>query len=354
MGMLHAYNAEPCLLTCLIRSFWAGLMSERLERNVMKKMSNLSLILSFSLLCGSLEAGQSGAAFLKIDPSAKAYAMGRVNVVSALGSQAIGANPANLQHLNQKYEFFSVFSNMLGGAQYGHGAIAMKMGDRIPYINSLGLSFTRLSIGGLEGRDSQGIKTTKSLGAEDTAIGLSASGKTKSGVELGATVKSLHSSLAGYKSNSVMAMDAGLGYTVKRFSKPVRLGMSINNAGQGMKFINQTDPLPTTINVGVGLEFGIAKVNLGASRMMEDGKMTPSLGMELNFTRVALRAGYRARVDGRNLALDSQSTAGKLFNGFTTGLGLNLGKATLDYALGQQAVEYGMTHRIALTIGWGK
>ena len=70
--------------------------------------------------------------------------------------------------------------------------------------------------------------------------------------------------------------------------------------------------------------------------------------------RLLARMGYQADASGgRNLALDSKSGAAKILHGFTAGFGLDIGSATLDYGLGQNAVEYGISHRASLSMKWG-
>lgn len=65
------------------------------------------------------------------------------------------------------------------------------------------------------------------------------------------------------------------------------------------------------------------------------------------------RGGYRVDRGIRNLASNSMEGASDFFKGFTTGLGLKVGSARMDYAIGQTAPGFGTSHRIALTLSWG-
>jgi hypothetical protein len=55
-----------------------------------------------------------------------------------------------------------------------------------------------------------------------------------------------------------------------------------------------------------------------------------------------------------NLALQDQSTAEKILGGLTGGVGLRVAGCVLDYAISQQAVDYGPTQRVSLTLRFGE
>ncbi len=74
------------------------------------------------LLAAAASYGVSptGMAFLKINPSPKAYALGGSNAIAGLGAES--SNPAQIGLADKKYELFSSSSSLMDGAQFGHVA----------------------------------------------------------------------------------------------------------------------------------------------------------------------------------------------------------------------------------------
>ena len=303
----------------------------------------------------SLSAASSGSAFLKISPSPRAYALGRSDAVSALGAQALSANPANLHIMSSRMELSSSFLSLMGDARYAHAAFAVNRspsGTRL--IDAIGVSATRLSVGDFDGRDGQG-NPTGSFDTGDTAFALTMASRLQSGLRVGLTAKAIQSEIAGYKSNMGLAADAGVSYPLSILAKPVSLNLSVNNVGRGVKFISQTDPLPTSLSAGAAVGIGPAAGVIQVSRLVNDDMTNFSLGLEYGMGPVSLRAGYRTESgSGSNLASQNQNGFMKLFQNLTTGLGLNIGRARMDYALSQDIPEFGMSHRISLTMKWGE
>jgi len=253
--------------------------------------------------------------------------------------------------MSRSFEVFSSYAALMDGTQYAHLAAAFSSGRDA--LDSLGLSVTRLQISGLQGADSAGNKTGDSLGSGDMAVALAGATRLASNLRLGLTAKALQSEIAGYKSNMALAGDLGLTYTSSRFSKPLSVGMSVTNFGQGIKFRDQRDPLPTAINMGLSVPMGPATAVAEINRRVYEQRTEAGMGLEYGIGAVSLRAGYLARTDSGNLALKDQSGARRVLGGLSGGVGIHMGAARLDYAFSQQAVEFGTTQRIALSLQWG-
>jgi len=43
-----------------------------------------------------------------------------------------------------------------------------------------------------------------------------------------------------------------------------------------------------------------------------------------------------------------------IFEGLSSGIGLNLGNARVDYAVGQNSADLGISHRMSLTLQFGR
>ncbi len=293
---------------------------------------------------------KSGAAFLTIDPSPRSYAMGGSNSVMAFGAQAIGANPANLGVVNRKFEAFTSFSNLVNDQTYSHFAFAINRNTtRRHMIEGLGMSVTHLSVKGGDSRDRTGAKTGGSVSAMDRSISLTASSLVTGNLRFGATGKFIQSELAGYSSGLTMGADFGLNYDVKRDRMPLSFGLALRNIGQGIRYLNQTDSLPTSLDAGLGLGVGPGTIVAEISQQLADKKTNFALGMEFGMGPVALRAGMNSGA-GQTYHRDQISS---VVQNFSSGLGLKLGSMKLDYSLSSQVGDFGLTHRAALTFQWG-
>lgn len=300
--------------------------------------------------CAAL-AQTSGAAFLSITPSARSYSLGLSNVVSALGAQAIGANPANLGLMNERFEAFSAYASLMDGMQYEHLSAAFSPVSEPFGMDGFGLSVTRLQIGGLQEADANANQTGNSFAAGSMAVSLSGSAKLTSDLRVGLTGKAIQSQIGSYRSGTSLGSDLGLTYTLSQFRQPVSVGASVTNMGQGLKFLDQRDPLPTAANLGMAVPFGPAMAVVEVNRLINDKKTEVGMGMEYGIGPVALRAGYLAQNQAGNLAL--QDARNKFLAGLSFGLGVHAGPVKLDYAVSQQAVEFGTTQRVALSLAWG-
>jgi hypothetical protein len=303
------------------------------------------MALSLMGLSPFAHAENAGTAALNITPSARAFALGGTNAVSSLGAEAIGANPANLGLLRQRYQVFSFYGTLMDGTQYGHLALALAPGRR---FTGLGLAVTRLQSGGYEGADTLGNKTNKDFGYSDSVLTLGSAVALGGGFRFGAAGKVIQAKLASYTSNTALAGDAGFAYS----RGPVDVAVGVNNLGTGMTFIQETDPLPARASLGVGASLGSVRWTLQADRFLKEKKTTVGSGLEYAAGPLALRAGFLARDQRENLALKDQK-GGALMGGLLGGLGLRIGAAQIDYAIGQQAADYSATQRVAVSFQWG-
>ncbi len=203
-------------------------------------MKNLIYNIAIGTVLAGLALSQagaqpSGASFLIVDPSPRSYALGSGNPVATAGAQSIHSNPAGLGRIDHRFEFFSAYSSMMDGVQYGYGAFAINRAlDKKTRIQGLGFSFTNLRVGGLEGRDSTGNKSGNNFGAQDTSYGMSLSYKLTEKMNFGFTGKMVQSEIAGFTSNRAFGSDFGLRYSMNRVHRPVALGLTLANFGQGV------------------------------------------------------------------------------------------------------------------------
>ena len=221
--------------------------------------------------------------------------MGQANL-AAEGAQAIGVNPANMNLTTYRYEAFTSYSNVIGGEQYTHIAGAFMLPHPLQYLDTLGLAVTNLSINNIQGADTAGNLTGSSFGAGNLAVSLAASGLIMPDVRWGGALKTLNSSIGSYNSGLTMAADLGARYDFHGFSKPMTVAASITNMGPGVKFMSQTDALPTSFDVGWAGHFGSLTTFLDMNELINQSVFQYGIGAEYSVGPVAFRVGYRNRI----------------------------------------------------------
>lgn len=305
-----------------------------------------SVAVALAVLGRALPAGAAGAAFLDISPSARSSALGGADVVSSLGAESLGANPANLGLMRGRYEVFSTYMGSPGETRYLHSAAAFALnGSRVP-LDGLGVSVTRLDIGGLEAADASGRRTGASFGADDLAVALGASGALSPAWRFGVTLKALRSTIAGYASNVALAGDAGVRCRMPRLA----LVASVNNLGQGVRFISQTDALPTALNLGAEVPLGPFVGVVTARRPLQGSGLEVGAGAGLSVGAASLSAGYLRRAGSE---AGSGSGRASLLSGLFAGVGIETGGVRFDYAFSPAGADLGQSHKMSMSVGWG-
>ena len=298
------------------------------------------LILGIGFLCipttKMTEALETGAEFLKIDTDARIVSMGSTFAASAEGVNSMMYNPAMMSTIkNTEFGFshtkwlldsshnFIGFAMPVSGLGAGDSGLERnpRTESRTPFV--IGLGITRLTTGSIESRSADRSRTG-TYQASDQAISISGAKKINN-TRLGASVKYIESSIAGEKASSI-AVDFGLSRQLK--SLPLMIGLSVQNFGKSMKFINQEDPLPLKVTMGalVGIIPGF-NMALDIQRAVYDKQTTFNLGTEYSvFPGFALRSGL-AITDGTR---DSGLGIGKNLN---MGAGFKMMGTQIDYAV---------------------
>jgi hypothetical protein len=275
------------------------------------------LLLLSALAPAAQAQTRAGTAFLKIDTSARATALGGAYTAVSDDATSLRYNPAGLSRA-QKRELSATHSEWLLGSRFDFIGYAQPTSH-----GTFGLGITRLAVGTIEGRDSQ-RQLSSDFKASDMAYALGygrgvddliPGGKT----HLGASVKYIDSKI-GSDSASTLALDLG---ALQRFSaRPLDLGVSVLNIGNGIKFLDQTDPLPLTLSLGAAYSLSVAlKLALDVRQNIPDERTGVGMGAEYTvFSSFALRAGYA-----------SSSGADSSLGGLSGGFGLRLADYSADY-----------------------
>jgi hypothetical protein len=289
----------------------------------------------------AVHALESGASFLKIDSDARAVSMGSAYTALASGVSAISYNLSGLSRTNRVEVGFS-HTNWLLDSKHDFIGIAIPVKSGVQSVgrqaNSgwvAGLGITRLSNSSTEVRNAD-RSAGGSFNAYDQAVSVGlgrAIGKNR----LGFGVKYLESYIAGEKACGA-AIDLGLS-RVLNTRLPMTVGLSMQNLGAGMKYLNQRDPLPLSFSAGLSFSV-IPGINLAfdAKRLIYDKRTNISFGTEYAvLSGLSLRSGYLANTN----------IGGFKNRGFAAGIGLNLWNANLDYAVTPFG-ELGNTQKITV------
>lgn len=274
------------------------------------------LFLALLLAPPAAAAVNTGAAFLKLDPSARSAAMGSASVAGAGSADALFFNPAGLGTLKRR-ELLAGHAEWLAGTKFD----ALAYGQPTSW-GSLGVSALRLSAGTLEARTAD-RRAAGAFEAADAVYALSAARRLE-GWAVGGTLKYLRSEIGPYSAQTAAA-DLGLRREVP--GTALGLGVAVRNLGKGLKFLDQEDPLPLTAAAGAAYRLaGVFALSAELRHEPHDRRTALSLGSEYAFLgALHLRAGYGANTLARG------GGTGPL-GGLGAGLGFRMKSFGADYA----------------------
>jgi len=149
-------------------------------------------------------------------------------------------------------------------------------------------------------------------------VGLSYGQKIFQQLSAGVTAKWIQTNLDDARADS-FAGDLGLSYGI---SPAVAVGFAVLNIGQGIKFNDTADPLPTTYKLGVALRPISTLTTVIDGLSSYERRADVRCGIEWSPLQIiALRLGYQT---------DTQDSNGA--NGFTAGIGLTVWRQEFSYA----------------------
>lgn len=293
-------------------------------------------------------AGTTSAAFLKLGVGARAVAMGGAFTGVPGDPFAIYWNPAglayagpdkNLGFFHNEYfeglgqEFLSYTSPARTGA-WGLGLNYFYTSKDLERRSGLNEADPLNPISPSEGK----------FGAYDLALSAGYGRAYGGGLALGAALKLIRQSIDD-ESGASAALDLGALRSFKWRGGDYTAGLSVQNLGPGIKFVDKSFDLPLTFKAGLSrrLDARGALLALEAAKPVDN---YPSfiLGVEYPLTgRLALRSGYRYRLHGNELGA---------WSGFSAGAGVAFDRLTFDYAFTPFGV-LGNSHRFSINLRFG-
>ncbi|MEO0270575.1 MAG: PorV/PorQ family protein [candidate division WOR-3 bacterium] len=282
----------------------------------------------FFILINLFEPGSNSFVFLKNIRNAKDIALGETCATSS-DALSFHSNPAILSEVS-KFNF-SFYSSILWAGIKDNSLV---LAGRTPYFN-FGISLIYLSYGSFEGRDSFGYKTFN-FSAYDFEFSLGISRSFTERLSFGFVLGYPYEKIDKNSSGSII-FSLGTKYIFKD-NPYIKIGFSLQNLGQGVKFINESFSLPIVSRVG--FSYGKKSFNI-VSDFVFSSDNTPYLTFGFSYlikNILDLRFGLKTDFDYG------------LLEAFRYGFGINYPNFGIDYALSPSASIF--THHISLKINF--
>ena len=279
--------------------------------------------------------GKPGANFLRFGVGARPVGMGGAFVAVADDVNSIYWNPAGIAALKNKE--ITLMHNEVGEdiyyqfLAYSHPVEKLK--------GSLGGSISYLSVLKIQGYDSGGAPTEE-LTARNLGINLTYAANIFNSISLGSNLKFIYEKLDN-KKDSTYGLDIGAMWKTR--ISGLRFGFNIQNIGKGLKFIDETSPLPLNYKLGGAYGFRAFGNQLAVAldiNIPQDYESFLNIGAECKiYDIIALRIGHKSKDD--------------LSNGIRLGGGIKGKNILVDYAWIPRG-DFEDSHRIAVTVRFGR
>lgn len=275
------------------------------------------------------KAGTTIGQVLEFGVGARACGMGEAFTGVADDFSAIYWNPAGISQI-EDLEFNFMHNEWFQNIRYEFVSTILPLEEE---LGALGLSGIILKVDDIVGRDTSG-NLTSNFEAKDSVLCISYGQRWTEELMLGANIKWLNLKIEEVKTDELAFDIAGL---YKFSDTGLTLGAVIQNIGSKVKFIEKDERFPLKFKLGIAYQIPskrtLLAVDLNKS-VTSDIKL--NLGTEIILSPILkLRCGYNSTNDADN--------------GFTFGVGFNIGDTIkLDYAYIPYG-ELGNTQRISLT-----
>jgi hypothetical protein len=276
--------------------------------------------------------------FLKIGTSARAIGMGGAQVAIAEGTSSMAYNPAGMMAVTD-VGFAATYTQWFADISHDYAGIV----KNLPGFGAIGFSVTTLSTDDMiETTPSAPEGTGRTFRASDYAFSVAFARQVTDQFRVGINGKIIKSYLFNTELGaSSFAFDIGTLYDIPLLHS--HIGVSLNNIGKDVKFINETYSLPTALRFGVLYdvmkEANTQIITTLQITRINDADEQYNIGGEYVLNNMfALRGGYKFSYDQED---------------FTGGFGIKLNSlglnSTLDYGYNNFKYLAG-THSFTLEI----
>lgn len=280
------------------------------------------------------KTGTTAFPFLKINPGARAVAMGGAFTGLANDEMAAYYNPAGLAALEGK-RFIAEYQSYIADINSGMVGVVLP----VSYDRAFAFHISYLNYGDFIQTDQAG-NITGEFGGSDMLFGVSYSMRIKPTILIGATGKFIYESIQDYSASGA-ALDLGAKYISDR--DRYHAGFMIQNLGTQLSSLGEEkDALPLTFRAGGAFyPRGYAMVVSLDIVAPIDNDPFIAIGTEsFKFNPVYLRLGWNSF--GTNYKAE---TSDDNWAGLSVGFGIDLWTTQLSYAF-TPAADLGEMHRI--------
>jgi hypothetical protein len=301
----------------------------------MKRITLLALMLSV-LMAKAWAAGTTTGEFLTLGAGARAPAMGGAGVALTDDATSLYYNPSAMTQVKNQ-SVVLMHTAYLDSSYFSQGAYVRNMGAK----GSFGANLHYFNAGSIDRTDTSGA-SAGSLTPDDVSMTVGY-GRSLGPVNVGAGVKYVKSKLLD--SASTWALDLGI-LSQGFWGDRLKVGGSITNLGNGLKYESEKEDLPMTIKAGAAYHLSdrVAFALDTAFPKDEDAYVMGGAEYEMPIAKdwsAAGRLGYNTGTSGDVSGL----------TGVTFGAGLTRKGMGIDYSLVPQG-DLGMTHWISLGFGF--
>jgi len=289
---------------------------------------SLTLLFPVSSFAVKGTGGQAGA-FMSFGAGARSLGMGKAFVALANDATATYWNPAGLSSVVRQEAIF-LHAALWMGTAYDFLSYVYPISG----VGTIGLSGTRLYLGGFEGRDEYN-QITNTFEDVQSVYGLSIGRKLTDMLSLGANIKYLNHTMGEYISFGNYILDVGIGLKpgFHGFFEKLSFGLDMQNIFKLDVGEKTSDELPMVMRAGAALKFFRDHITLSTDFEFAGKRTAFHIGAEyLPFEYLAIRLG-----------LDPEE--------FTLGFGVNFQDYGIDYAFATHAL--GGSHRISASVKFG-
>ncbi|MBI4396536.1 MAG: PorV/PorQ family protein, partial [Elusimicrobia bacterium] len=206
-------------------------------------------------------------------------------------ANSVAWNPAGLGRLSAP-QFTAMHAQWFQEADYEFLAAAYPFG-----WGTLGVGFVSLSVEGIEKRLTDNDTADSTFDSLDAAYTLSYGTSLSENWTAGLSATFINQELDGRTASGVSG-DAGCQWQTPH--RPLTLALAVRRAGSGLKFVDESDPLPMTVAAGAAYKVLEDRVRIGLDlRRPNDNDLQYSLGTEFEQPfpwelAGILRAGYNS------------------------------------------------------------
>jgi len=282
-------------------------------------LGSLLLLLAFLPVlsqAANKNVGTSGAQFLKLGAGPRPTAMGDAFVGLADDINSVNYNPAGLSYISRP-EIMAMHTQLFQDLNYEFGAFAYPTNR-----GAFAFSAATLRTEAIE-RRAKDESLQGEFDASDSAYALTYAYNLGPLASVGVSGRYIKQEIDTYSADA-WSGDIGL---LKRFGKyPFSVGLAARHLGQKIKFQNESDPLPRTIDIGLGANLFKERLKLDLdTRFPSDNDIQFGFGSEYthpfrDHLKLSLRAGY------------TTTTTDADGSGITFGAGMGLRNFNFDFS----------------------